>query len=89
MVEAQNIRDGLRDELTQLNYSKTMRTDRRENGIDPTLMSHANQFVKNHPWWDASGGDEDSRRVSRIDAALAREGLDPLTPEYGRSWLIE
>lgn len=83
MVEAQSIRDELRDELTQLNgaknyFNRQQQADRE--AVDPTLVRNASQWMNKHQWWDPSGGDEDSRQVSRIDAALTNEGFDPLSP---------
>ncbi|WP_455363588.1 hypothetical protein [[Eubacterium] cellulosolvens] len=81
--EAQNIRDGLRDELTRLSYAKQTIASRSERKApDPALVNHAQNWMRDHSWWDPNGGDEDSRTVSRIDAQLVQEGLDPTTSEY-------
>jgi len=84
-TEAQGIRDGLRDDLTKLNYVKeslSRRGDEETQPPDPILVGHAQQFVADHDWWDPSGRDADSRKVSQIDAGLVREGFDPLSAEY-------
>lgn len=84
MVEAQGIRDNLRDQLTQLSGAKNYMTQSREQpaGPDPRLIQHASSFMSDHPWWDANNGDEDSRTVSRLDAELVNQGYDPTSPEY-------
>ncbi len=82
-TEAQGIRDGLRDELTRLTYAKTTATQQpTRDAPNPVLVQHAQRFVADHEWWDPNGGDEDSRRVSQIDAQLVREGYDPNAPGY-------
>lgn len=85
-IEAQNIRDELRDELTQLSTAKTYMTTQRRTAeqetTDPRLMQHASRWMRDHSWWDPSGGDSDSKTVSRIDNALVNEGYDPTDQEY-------
>jgi hypothetical protein len=84
-AEAQNIRDGLRDELTRLTYAKQTVSSRSERkAVDPALVTHAQEWMRDHSWWDPNGSDEDSRAVSRIDAQLVQEGLDPTTSDYWR-----
>lgn len=83
MVEAQGIRDNLRDSLNQLNYAKQTMAQRPAQELpDPRLIGHASAWMEDHDWWNPDGTDPDSRQVSRIDAALVAEGKDPLTSEY-------
>lgn len=90
LVEAQGIRDDLRDKLTQLNQAKNVITERAKGGgapqggtqPDPRLMTHAQKWMQQHDWWDPNGGDEDSLIVSAIDNALVNEDYDPNTAEY-------
>jgi hypothetical protein len=86
MVEAQGIRDELRDNLNRLTYVKQQITTRGEQpqpaAVDERLVTHAQDWMEDHDWWDPNGGDEDSRQVSRIDAQLVAEGLDPTTDKY-------
>jgi hypothetical protein len=49
---------------------------------DPQLQRHANNWMANNPWYDASGKDPDSRRALNEDSILAEEGYDPKTAEY-------
>lgn len=82
MVEAQGIRDNLRDTLTQLNYAKQTMAQSEQIAPDPQMLGHAQQWMTKHTWWDPNGGDADSRTVSRLDNQLIGEGYDPTTQEY-------
>lgn len=83
-AEAQNIRDGLRDELSRLTHAKQSmgQQQQQQPAPNPRLIEHATAWMEDHDWWDPSGGDPDSRRVSQLDAALVNEGLDPTTQDY-------
>jgi len=50
--------------------------------LDPRLANHAQAWMSKNPWYDASGKDQDSEIVMRIDQRIAQEGWDPTTPEY-------
>jgi len=85
VVEAQGIRDSLRDNLGQLEQAKGYMTQQRQPQqpqVDPRLVQHATGWMRDHSWWNPNGSDPDSLRVSEIDAQLVREGHDPTTPEY-------
>ena len=85
MVEAQSIRDNLRDSLSQLEEAKTSMTRREEpegNRVDARLINHAQSWMQHHSWWDPNGGDADSREVSRLDAQMVAEGYDPNNSDY-------
>jgi len=82
MVEAQGIRDNLRDTLNQLNYAKESMTQSGGAPPSPELMKHAQAWAREHSWWDPNGGDAVSRQVSAIDQQMIREKWDPNTPEY-------
>lgn len=86
-TEAQSIRDNLRDNLSQLEGAKQYMSRERQppqqqQAPDPRLMQHASSWMHDHDWWDPNGRDEDSRKVSSLDAQLITEGLDPTTQEY-------
>lgn len=49
--------------------------------ITPTLQREAKAFMEDHPWYDGSGRDADSRRVLELDKKLARR-MDPNDPDY-------
>lgn len=50
--------------------------------IDDLTMRYAQEFIKENPWYDAQGNNEDSAIVIAIDQTLGKEGFDPRTPEY-------
>ena len=50
--------------------------------IDDMTMRYAQDFIKDNPWYDAQGRDEDSAIVIAIDQALAKDGFDPRSSEY-------
>ena len=45
-------------------------------------MRHAQEFIKENPWYDAQGRDEDSAIVIAIDQSLAKEGFNPQSADY-------
>jgi hypothetical protein len=45
-------------------------------------MHFAKEFIKENPWYDAQGGDEDSAVIIAIDQTITREGFDPRSEEY-------
>lgn len=92
-VEAQRIRDQLRDQLAELGTAKQQRKQqaeavqqqRREPEVqkpDPRIVRHAREWASEHDWFDFNGTDEHSVVVRAIDESLAGEGFDPSTPEY-------
>lgn len=50
--------------------------------VDPAVLDHAQQFIKDNKWYDPQGRDEDSAVVLAIDAALVRDGFDPRSADY-------
>lgn len=50
--------------------------------IDDMTMRYAQDFIKDNPWYDAQGRDEDSAIVIAIDQSLAKDGFDPRSSEY-------
>lgn len=45
-------------------------------------MHYAQEFIKENPWYDAQGRNEDSAIVMAIDQSLARDGFDPRSEDY-------
>jgi hypothetical protein len=87
VVEAQNIRDKIKENLGKLTNFKaevTRRAEERpdEPPVDSRLVFHAQQWINRNKWYDPNGGDQDSRAVTAIDNRLVQEGYDPRTPEY-------
>jgi hypothetical protein len=50
--------------------------------VDPQLLSHAQAFLADHPWYNVRGGDSDSDITAVLDRNLAKEGMSPTTKEY-------
>jgi len=53
-----------------------------QNGLDPSVARHAQEFMKDNPWYDMHGRDESSAIILAIDQSLARENFDPRTEDY-------
>jgi len=88
VVEAENIRDKLKDHLGRLTHVKTSMEQRRSTEsesaapVDPRMMRFASDWISRNPWYDPERADRDSRKVGRIDNELVQEGYEPNTPEY-------
>jgi hypothetical protein len=54
----------------------------KQNEIPPRQVEMAQDFIREHDWYDPAGSDEDSAIVLAIDAALVKAGVDPNTDEY-------
>ena len=50
--------------------------------IDPRVTQRAQDFMKEHAWYDASGRGEDSAIMLAIDRAILSEGYDPTSDAY-------
>lgn len=91
-VEALRVRDQLRDGLRQLQGAKqqTVHAARERQtaaqqpaGPDPVVAQRAREWAREHPWFDANGGNDDSAIAYAIERRLASEGrLHPATDEY-------
>lgn len=87
--EALEIRDQLRDQLSQLSSSKQARQQAQqaprataEEEPDPRIIKHAKSWAGEHDWYDFNGRDMDSLVVRAIDESLIGEGLKPTSPDY-------
>jgi hypothetical protein len=92
-VEAQGIRDQLKENLRRLEGRKQQlareaQPTREQPGrqeverVDPELMRNAQAWMAKHPWYKADKSDDDSAVVSALDDRLAAEGYDPTSQEY-------
>ncbi len=86
VTQAMRYRDQALQKAQQLAFAKqqaaAQRPAPRNDGLDDRTLHYAQQFVKDNPWYDMQGGDEDSAIVLAIDGALVREGFRPDTEEY-------
>lgn len=91
-TEALRVRDTFRDTLNQLRGAKqrTVQTARGRQaeatqpaGMDPAIVSRAQEWTRERPWFDPTLRDEDSAIAQAIERRLFAEGrLDPRSDEY-------
>lgn len=80
---AMRIRDAEQQRLFQLQQAKQQYQQMQSRPVvNPMVQSYAQQWLNANPWYDPTGGDEDSRITKAIDDGLAREGYDPSSLEY-------
>jgi hypothetical protein len=85
VAKAMRYRDEAAARIQQLQFQKQQVAQNRPNqqpGLDDRVMYHAQEFMRENPWYDAQGRDEDSAIVLAIDQALAKDGYDPTTEDY-------
>lgn len=84
VTKALRYRDEAAARIQQLQYQKQQTAQQRPQpqGLDDRVMFHAQEFMRDNPWYDAQGRDEDSAIVLAIDQALAKDGYDPTTEDY-------
>lgn len=86
--KAMQYRDQARAAVAQLTQRKMAETAAAQQRQQAAQMPPAKQvemaqdFIREHDWYDPNGADEDSAIVLALDAALVRQGLDPNTEEY-------
>jgi hypothetical protein len=68
--------------LSQVKQQAQAPAQQPRNTVDSATMSHANEFMEDHSWYDPTGADEDSSIVLAIDQALSKDGFDPKTEDY-------
>ena len=84
VTQAMRYRDQAMARAQQLSFVKQNAENRPapQPAVDDIAMHHAREFIKDHPWYDAQGRDEESAIVLAVDAALAKDGISPQTEEY-------
>ena len=84
VTKAMKFRDAAMTKQQQLNQAKQQATQQQPAPpqVDERTMHYAQQFMKENPWYDAQGRDEDSAIVMAIDQALSKDGYNPQTEEY-------
>ena len=84
VTQAMRYRDQALAKVHQLNIAKQQAERRPAPApqLDDMAMHHAKEFLKENPWYDAQGRDEDSAIVLAIDGALSKDGYNPQTEEY-------
>jgi hypothetical protein len=87
VTQAMRYRDQAMQKAQQLAFAKQQAAQQRPankpaDGMDDMTLHYAKEFIQDNPWYDMSGGDEDSAIVLAIDGALMREGFKPDSEEY-------
>ena len=86
VTKAMRYRDQAVNEARQLQQVKVAQEQRitqpQQPKVDNEVVYHAKEFVKDHPWYDPQGNDEESALVLAIDNRMAQEGYDPRSPDY-------
>jgi hypothetical protein len=85
VTQAMRYRDQALARIQQLNSQKQsvqQRPPQQKQQIDDRTMHYAQEFMKENPWYDSQGRDEDSSIVIAIDQAMAKDGYDPRSEDY-------
>jgi len=84
VAQALRYRDQALAKLNQLNAIKTQATQvqPKTQQVDEATLSHAREFMADHPWYDINGRDEESAIVLAIDQSLNKDGYDSKSDEY-------
>lgn len=84
VTQAMRYRDQAIARIQQLTFQKQQAAQQKPQPqkIDDLTMHYAQEFIKDHSWYDVQGRDEDSAIVMAIDQSLVRDGFNPQTEEY-------
>ena len=83
VTQAMRYRDQALARIQQLNARKqSAQAPQQAPKLDDRLLHHAQEFMRENPWYDMQGRNEDSKIVIAIDQTLMSEGLDPTSPDY-------
>lgn len=86
VAQALKYRDQAMQKVQQLQFAKQQAAQQRPQPqgqqLDDMTMHYANEFIKENPWYDSQGRDEDSAIVIAIDQSLAKDGYNPQSEEY-------
>jgi len=90
-AKAMQYRDQARAQVYQLEQTKAQELTRMQQQFQAPQAQNmppaeqvrmAQEFIKEHSWYDTNGADEDSAIVLALDASLVNAGYDPNTEEY-------
>ena len=85
VAQAMRYRDQALAKLNQLHAIKAQATQvqpKPQPQFDEATISHAREFMAEHPWYDINGRDEESAIVLAIDQSLNKDGYDSKSDEY-------
>jgi hypothetical protein len=92
-VQAQEIRDQFRDQVTRLKMQKDQQARQAQQAAQPTgtmasaevlKQNYQRIFLSRHPWFNPRSNDKDSQAILRLDAEMLAEGKQPSESSY---WL--
>ncbi len=80
-IEKMNAAQRKAEQLTRVKqgYQRNQQTPAP---VDQRLLSHAQRWMNENPWYSHNGTDADSIRAATEDRILTQEGWQPTTPEY-------
>ena len=83
VTQAMRYRDQALARIQQLQAKKqSAQAPQAAPKIDDRTLQHAQDFMRENPWYDLQGRNEDSKIVIAIDQTLMGEGFDPTSPDY-------
>lgn len=84
VAEATEKLSQVREKLVQVEqYERAIKSQSQApQPMDPQVQNNARKWTQEHPWYDPTGTDSDSRIVLTIDQTLAEEGFDPRSQDY-------
>lgn len=84
VAQAMRYRDAAMQRAQQLAWQKQQaaQVPPAQPPVDDLAMTYAKEFLKELPWYDPQGRDEDSAIVLAIDQAMSKDGYDARTPDY-------
>lgn len=84
VATAMRMRDEALVRVQQLKTAKQQVLDARNRPApnDPAAVTLAQEWMRENPWYDVKGGDEDSAITNAIDARLVAEGYNPASVDY-------
>lgn len=93
-TQATAIRDGLRDELKELEEAKEEQEVARERiakgggraKVPAAVVSRSQKWMSENDWFDPDLGDTKSKIARVVDLSLHEDGLNPATDEYWKEF---
>ena len=84
VTQAMRYRDQALARINALNARKqqAQQMPAKQPQVDERMLHHAQEFIRENPWYDVQGRNEDSKIVIAIDQTLIGEGFDPTSPDY-------
>jgi len=89
MVEAQDLLDEAKTNLSQLNHIKKQVSQASQPQPvqdyklpEPEVQRNAAQWINKHSWYKVDGTDRDSKVTLKASEMLVEEGWDPKDPDY-------